>query len=290
MRNKLLLFLATLISSLASNLEAVNMQTLREIVATTSNPFDYDLHFTLLPNEKVDAELLICMHGMGSDYTLAELLKMNPVIPYHIVSFNFPDHGLLGNNVMQTKFGTFDEVAPALFVLRRCVVDGGANKVHLYGFSAGGGAIINILAILNSNSFDNSLQKIGIGDQEKQKILQSIQQGSVILEVPLKSFDEIADLYGGRETQFLAQRAQINGMTPIQNLHKLQGLSLNCFLYFANPDKVLGNRDDKKFIQLLEDANKNGRTIAIIGRTAGHTNYHPELWSSYQKFVDSRTQ
>ncbi len=76
------------------------------------------------------------------------------------------------------------------------------------------------------------------------------------------------------------------GMTPIDNLKELQGLALNCFLYFAYPDKVLGNRDDAQFIKRLQNANENGQTIAIIGKNAGHTTYHPELWNAYEKFVN----
>lgn len=282
MKNILFLFLIIW----TVQLEAVSPQAINEIVAETTNPFQYDLHLTAVPSDKLDAELLIGMHGMGSDYRLANILKSNPALPYHIAAFNFPDYGSLNNEVKKTTFGTFDEVAPALFVLKRFVVDGGIDKVHLYGFSAGGGAIVNVLAILNSNRYDKSLQALGIGDQEKQKILQAIQQGSVILEVPLKSIDEIADLYGDREMRRLAQRANENGMTPIQNLQKLQGLSLNIFVYFAFPDEALGNRDDKKYIEILKKANQKGQTISIIGKTAGHTNYHPELWNAYQKFVN----
>ena len=183
---------------------------------------------------------------------------------------------------------TANQLIDSYGVLKRCIFDGGAEAVHLYGFSAGGGAIINALAILNSNRYDTALKSIGIGFLEKQKIFESVQKGSVILEVPLKSFDEIADSFGGREMRMLARRAHKNGMVPIKNLNQLHGLSLPYFVYFASPDEALGNRDDKKFIQLLLDVNKNGQTFGIIGKTGGHTSYHPELWNAYKEFIIGR--
>lgn len=263
------------------NLQAIEGDKLNELVTKSPNPFQYDLHMKMLPGAKQDADVLICMHGMGSDYRLAEIMQGNPVIPYHLIAFNFPDHGL-GRPRMKTTYGTIEELLPALYVWKRCVMDAGVDKVHLYGFSAGGGAIVNALAVLNSDRYDKALKSIGIGPLEKRQILESIQKGSVILEVPLKSFDEIADLFGNRETRALALRARKNGMVPIKNLSLLQGLSLNCFVYFAYPDEAVGNRDDKEFIRSLQDVNKNGRTIAIIGKTAGHTSYHPELWHAYK--------
>lgn len=283
-----ILFLGTIVSCLVNYLDAIQADVLNHIFKTMSNPFNYDLQLKILPYEKTDAELFICMHGMGSDSSIAEIMRSNPSIPFHIVAFNFPDYGLRYRDSMKSTFGTFEEIAPALFVLKKCIVDGGADKVHLYGFSAGGGAIINILAVLNGSHDDKSLQKLGIDEMGKQKILQSIEQRSVVLEAPLKSFDEVAANFGSPEIEMLAQRARKNEMTPIENIKKLSGLSLNFFLYFANPDQVLANRDDAEFIRRLQSANKNGHTVAVIGKNAGHIAYHPELWDAYKKFIDQR--
>lgn len=85
----------------------------------------------------------------------------------------------------------------------------------------------------------------------------------------------------------LAQRARQNGMVPLENIKELKGLSLNVFLYFANPDQVLGNRDDAEFIKRLRSANQRGQTVVLIGKNAGHTTYHPELWNAYKVFVNA---
>lgn len=286
MKSITLLFFGMWMNSLACNLNAANVETLNEIFKTNSPPFTYDLQIKILPGDNPSAELFICMHGMGGDSSLCEVMRSNHIIPYHILAFNFPDYGLRYRDYTSSTFGTFDELAPALFILKKCIVDKGIDKIHLYGFSAGGGAIINMLAVLNSSRYDKDLQKLGIGYAEKQNILRSIEAGSVILEVPLKSLDEVADLWNGPEIRILAQRASKNGMVPIQNIKQLQGLSLNVFVYFAYPDKILGNRDDAEFIKRLQNVNRNGQTIAIIGKDAGHTTYHLELWNAYEKFVN----
>jgi hypothetical protein len=280
----LILFIFLLCS--INHLDAISADKLNTVLQATSNPFNYDLHLRMLPGPVNDSEVFICMHGMGSDHTLAEVMRSNSVIPFHIVAFNFPDYGLHDTDKLMknTTFGSIDELLPALFVLKRCVVDAGADKVHLYGFSAGGGVIINSLALLNSNRYDPFMKALGLGTQEKQQILKAIENGSVILEVPLKSFDEIADLSNDKSMKMLAARANKNGLVPIQNIQLLQGLSLNCFVYFANPDEALGNRDDKKFILRLREANK-GQTVGILSNTAGHTSYHPELWAAFQGFL-----
>lgn len=271
-----------------TGLEAANADTLNQIFTAIPNPFKYDLQLKILPSEKKDAELLICMHGMGGDFSLCNILRSNPIIPYHIVTFNFPDYGLRYRESIKTTFGTFDEIAPVLFVLKKSIIEGGADKVHLYGFSAGGGAVINTLAVLNSNRYDQSLQNLGIDTEGKQKILQSIQHGSVILEVPLKSFDEVADIFDDWEIRMLAHRAKDNGMIPLENIKELKGLSLNFFVYFAYFDNILGNRDDAEFIKRLQTANKEGKTVVIIGKNAGHLTPHPELWDAYKKFINER--
>ncbi|MBA2369825.1 MAG: alpha/beta hydrolase [Candidatus Protochlamydia sp.] len=281
---KLLLLLGLLARWVS--LEAVNVDKLNDIFTSMHSPFNYDLQLKILPGEKLDAELFICLHGMGSDSTISTVMRANPaILPFHVIAFNFPDYGRRYKEGVKTTFGTFDEIAPALFILKKCIVDGRADKVHLYGFSAGGSAALNCVAVLNSSRYDTEMQKLGIGEKEKQRILHSIQQGSVVLEVPLKSFDEIADISGDRDVRLVARRAKKNGMTPIDNIKELRNLALNCFIYFAHPDRILGNKDDAEFIKRFKDANENGRTVALIGNNSGHTAYHPELWKAYKKFV-----
>lgn len=276
------LFLLLLFFS--SPLQAVSSSLLKKL-AEQPHPFRYDLHTSVLPGKSTNQDLMIAMHGMGSDYRLGQIMRSNSIIPYHIVSFNFPDYGSLSEQAHPSTFGTFEEIAPALFILKKFIVDGNIDKVHLYGFSAGGGALVNILSILNTHKYANELQKLGIGESERNRILSAVQKGTLILEVPLKSFDEIACKY--HEVGDLARRARSNGLVPIDNLKGLQGLALNVFLYFNNPDHALGNRDDQKYIQLLQKANQKGKTVALIGNSGGHIAYHTDLWSAYRNYINN---
>lgn len=275
----------------ASGIDAIPADQLKTIVANVRNPFAYDLHLRMLPGASRDEDALICLHGMGGDHTLAEVMKSNPAIPYHIVAFNFPDYGRqsASRNLLKSSFGTIEELLPALYAWRTCL-DGGADKVHLYGFSAGGGAVVNALAILTGTRYDADLKRIGIGKGQKRRMLESVRNGSVILEAPLKSFDEIADAFGGMDMQMLARKARENGMKPIDNLCRLESLSLDCFVYFTQPDESLGNRDDLEYLRRLRLANRNGRTIAILGKSKGHTDYHSELWEAYQRYLQNANE
>jgi len=105
----------------------------------------------------------------------------------------------------KATFGTIKELLPAFYILKKHVLDKKQEAVDLYGFSAGGGAIVNLLSILNSDRYIKELKQIGIGRNEKIKLLNAIQKGIVILDVPLKSIEEIIEARGNtKEFEFLA--------------------------------------------------------------------------------------
>jgi hypothetical protein len=76
------------------------------------------------------------------------------------------------------------------------VIDQRLDAIDLYGFSAGGGAVINLIALLNTKTYDAELKKIGIDKKEKKKLLEAIQMGFILLDAPLKSVEEIMDFRG----------------------------------------------------------------------------------------------
>lgn len=269
------------------SLSAVSFDKLKEVVDTSRNPFAYDLHLHMLQGATANENVLICLHGMGSDHSLVEVMKANKAIRHHLVGFNFPDYGSRyeRTNMLETHYGTIDELLPVLYVWKRCVVAGGVDCVHLYGFSAGGGALVNAVSILNEGCYASELSLIGIGEIERRQMLAALEKGSVILEAPLKSFDELCEVFGERGLVPLAQRARKNGLCPIDNLRSLHGLELSCYVYFSNPDEALSNRDDHEYIRRLRQGNEKGRTTAIIGKSAGHTAYHPELWEAYRERI-----
>lgn len=223
---------------------------------------------------------MIVAHGMGGNYTIANWIKIDKTL----ISFNFPDHDYSYRAIKsgKTTFGTIEEILPLIYVIKKTVVNDNHQEIDLYGFSAGGGAIINALAVLNTNRYDEALKKIGIFQKEKEQLLQAIQKGVIILDTPLKSIQEIIDFRGSSpELEIFAKRYRDNQMEPIDALKYLQGLSLHVILHFQNPDEVLSNRDDHLFFNRLKMYNKNGITRLVVGSDHGHSVPHPSLWEFY---------
>lgn len=262
-----------------------------QIIATTpletafsqKHPFKHDLHPTVIPGK--NSTVTVCLHGFGNNYQLAEKIKTLG-IEDTLVSFNFPDHGLKKKKFLPifiTSFGSIDELLPPLYILKTCVVDAKIEKINLYGFSAGGGALVNTIAVLQTSTYDAELKKIGIDAKTKEQILTAIQQGTILLDTPLKSLEEII-AHRGRslELVFSAWKYKKNRFRPIDSLCHLNGF--NVIVHFQTPDKILSNRDDELYIQELRKHNTQGKVHVVMGSDeGGHNGLHPTLWNYYLK-------
>lgn len=259
------------------------------INANEKQPFAYDLGIRRIPGKKENSPTIICCHGYGHSNAIIDVVHSFGVMQDHLVSFNFPDYDCVAKQYDPKKstFGSIDEILPLLYILKKCVIDAKLESINLYGFSAGGGAIINALAVLNQHIYDEQLKAIGINADAKQKIIDSVQKGLIILDCPLKSIDEIMALRGADpEFQILSQRYIKNNMRPIDVVQNLKGMKLTILLHFQTPDEILGNRDDKLFADRLTTAN-NGKTIVIYGNDGGHNRYHASLWKEYNNYMRS---
>lgn len=274
MRNKILTFFLALFWGFAG---------------TTEHPFDYDLHLSSIPGK--NNRTMICFHGYGANYKIAYSLKDQKFSDATLISFNFPEHDIQNREYDPGKatFGTIDELLPALYVMKHIVLNQNLDSIDLYGFSAGGGAVINVIAILNTPTYDAELSQLGIGPAEKKSLLCAIQKGIVILDTPLKSMEEIIDLRGSiEEFEILAKHYRENGLRPIDALELLKGLSLDILLHFQEKDEILSNRDDSLYIEQLKQANSQGRVTVVIEDDGGHMTPHYSLWRSYaQKMLQS---
>lgn len=251
-----------------------------------SHPFDYDLNIVQLPAKQPNADIMVCMHGYGSSGRMIQKLRANRLITDTLVGFNFPDAGIVEEyDPDKTTFGSIQELLPAIYVLNKTIVDNNLNAINLYGFSAGGGVIINLIAVLNSTRYDSELESVGITQADKQRILNALQQGRIILDCPLKSMDEILELRGHDGSMadplyILTKRYRDNNLRPIDCLACWQGLALNVFLYFATPDEIIFNRDDELLIQRLKQVNVAGQTTIIQADEGGHNARHDALWQT----------
>jgi alpha-beta hydrolase superfamily lysophospholipase len=221
------------------------------------NPFNYDLGI----------KVITCKVSSPTDYNISEITDHN-----------------------KSAYGTPQEILPLLYLLKRCACDLKLKSINLYGFSAGGGAIINVLSALNTTKYDIYLKPLGISTKDKKEIIDALQNGSIILDCPLKSIREIISFRGAsKNLSILEKHYSANEMEPIDTLNALIGLDLTIFLNFENPDEILSNRDDQLFIDKLKKANQ-GRTIISISNDQGHIGYHTALWDNYKSHKASSIQ
>ena len=74
------------------------------------------------------------------------------------------------------------------------------------GTLAGGGTIINLIATLNTSSYDGELQKLG-APWAKKALPQAIEKRLIILDTPLKFVEEIIAFRGfSIELELLAKQ------------------------------------------------------------------------------------
>lgn len=263
---------------------------LQTIVSSSNHPFSHNLDIQYIESTNKDASLTICCHGYGGNNQIINAVDTCCSIDDHLISFNFPDHGKLISlhNVDQSSFGTINEILPLIYILKKCVIDAKLPAINLYGFSAGAAAIINALALLNAADHHPALTNLGITNANKKEIITALEKGIIILDAPLKSIDEISDLYPDiPELSIMAARYRKNGMRPIDAIMQLKGLNLTILLFLQNPDIVVGNRDDQLFISRLQEAN-GGKTTVVCANNGGHNSFHIALWQAYQQIVDER--
>ncbi len=243
--------------------------------------FAYDLHLSSFEGSREKA--IICFHGFGGDYRVAHTVEPFFKGKATVISFNFPDHGKRSGffDPGRSSFGTIDEILPALYVLKQTIIDRGCRQVCLYGFSAGGAALVNCLSVLSNSCYDLDLRGIGIREAEKKRILKVLEKGDIILDTPLKSMDELVAFYGmTKELEVISARYRENKMDPIESIKNWKNLSLNILIHFQVPDEVLSNRDDQVFIERVKKYNL-GKTDVLIGYDSGHLLPHISLWEYY---------
>jgi len=242
----------------------------------------------LIPGFTDDEEVLIGCHGFGMNAEVIDFLEIQEFAPHHLVGFNFPNygHGVNTQPADELKFGTIWELEPLLKLLKTVVIDANQSKVHLYGFSAGGGAVVNALAVLWHYRFPDYLEAFGIGIEERDQIIKAVQRGTITLDLPMKSVDEVVLAHTEEVTDNLLAACQNyidNDLRPIDSLLKLEGMHLRVLLHFQENDRILTNRDDDLFCERLMHANRGGLTHIIFGTEGVHAPCLPTVIEAYQE-------
>lgn len=243
------------------------------------NCFSYDLGIKVIPSKVHTTEVTLCCHGYGHNNHIVDTVATYHALPGNLIGFNFPDHDITSEkDHHKSAFGSIDEILPLLYLIKYYACDVQLPVINLYGFSAGGGAVVNALAVLNQYRYQERLESLGITRDKANQMVQALERGLIVLDCPLKSIEEIIAVRGSSpELEIMRVRYSKNTMNPIDALSLLTGSHLNIILYFQDPDDVLGNRDDTLFIERLQKANK-ANTHVIIGADGGHNSYHAALW------------
>lgn len=262
-----------------------------EIEETAAPLFSYRLnsHVLLSAGEELKDAITLTLHGSGGNQQQGRHLKESGYLQGPVLVFDFPDHDIPDWNTydfVKSAFGTIHELLPVLFLLKQCL-DRGLNKISLYGFSAGGGVLINVLAVLASDRYPSELTRIGITQSDRVRILSALRRGLMILDCPLRSVEEIIDFRGrSNDMVILARKYQENNMVPIQRLDGLTGLDLNILLYFKTGDEVFANRDDQLYIDRLKTFNSGGKNTIVTGPSGKHHDPSIPLWKAYQTLMN----
>lgn len=253
--------------------------------------FGYDPELELLKTKKPEESMItISAHGYCSSKKLAKEVVDNGPLCGYILALNLPDHDHVPGDGRTITHGTIHEILPFAFAVSKAV-QAGADSVNLHGHSAGGGVVINLIGILNSERFRKEFNDIGITQSVRKQMLKAIQNGTVILDTPLKSAEEIIDTYGLiGELEVFAHNYKESNLRPIDSLESLKGLNLKVLIYFENPDTILCNRDDELFVQRLKEANALGTTNEYSGKYGGHQGWHVPLWEGYTKLITPGAQ
>jgi hypothetical protein len=264
---KQLRFMGLLVSILfyfTTHIFCTSHHLLKDLNADAEILFGYKMSIELIHESSGSEEVLVACHGFGANKDMGYLVAEQVDLP--VISFNFPDHDFdHKSDIHATSFGTINEYLPLIYLLK-ALVNKGILTIHLYGFSAGGGALIATLAVLATTKYEEELRHIGVQKEYVSAIGRALSRGMVILDAPLKSVHELLD-YRPHELilQVLAARYKKNQFEPLDCIEKLRGLTLSILLYFEEPDEVLSNRDDLLFYRRLSVANSRGSTKLVRG-------------------------
>ena len=154
----------------------VEIQTLVNVLQTNTSPFSYPLDVKIYKGKTANEGVILCCHGYGSDSSIASIIASYKPVPEHLVGFNFPDYSIHYRRIPadQVAYGTVKELLPVIYLLKKIVVDGQTERESLYGFSAGGAAVVNVIALLNTASENTDLNSIVVTREDVQKILAAL--------------------------------------------------------------------------------------------------------------------
>jgi hypothetical protein len=246
------------------------------------NPFSYnlDVRYSSGTNQTV----LLCNHGFGGN-SQSVINRVRPNTSDTIIAFNYIDHDFSHETGDDTKtvIATPLEIMPLIYILKKLVVDNNISTLSLYGYALGAANIIYAIDMLTTQTHDDFLKSFNITESDKTSIMQALRKGTILLDVPFKSVEEMIAMHGPTKIlqMYKERAAKFNILSPLDTLGKLKNLGVTFLLFFDNKDEEFSNRYDSPFVKNLLEANSNGTNIVITTDNGGHSAIHRILWRVY---------
>lgn len=247
--------------------------------ATAKAVLGYDLSLEYIYETTTqDTTTTLYLHGWGDTKNSARLLKkFCKVLDDNVATFNFSDARPVFGKLKQSSFGQLSDVLSALYAAHRTIKELKLTALNLFGISRGGATIINMLALLNNDDLfaqhKAALAKIGIDENARVEILNAIQNGTIILDVPLRSMKYTPF------PRFVAQKFTTydpNGLQALETVKLLEGLKLTMLVHFQHADWIVSNKGEAAFFFHLA-RNNPASTYLVMGHDGGHLHTHAAL-------------
>jgi hypothetical protein len=249
--------------------------------------FGYDLGIHYI-QDKQDTESLhptLFFHGWQDTGKSAKLLKRYcKVLPGDIITFNFPDAMPLIAPFWKSSFGQIPDILPALYTLNYVVTKKNLSEIDLYGISRGGATIINMIAVLHDETlftqYKDDLEKIGITQAERKKLLTVLKNGCIVLDTPLRSMKETMAPPWIVEKFTKYER---DGLDPVETAELISDLKLKILVHFQHGDHVVFNSNEGLYFKNLAHKNLKN-TYLVVGNDGGHIHTHEALSKTIAMF------
>ncbi len=273
------------------------VKTSKEDIKIQKQLFGYNLGIEhIIDNNpsvvKPDKHVTLYLHGWGDQRNSAKLGKTLDVLPGDVITFNFPDSSVIIPRIHRSSLGQLPDVLPALYTLKWAKDNLGVESVDLFGYSRGGATAVNIIAVLadKSGKYDSDVANIGIDTIERNKLLQLLQNGSIVLNCPLRDMNTTTRQFFRwinpeiplkiLETVGKYKR---DGLQAITSTGAFKGLGLKTLVHFQYNDTVVSDKDEAEFYQRIARHNPQG-TYLLLGDDGGHLHTQNTLSQAIQTF------
>ncbi len=218
----------------------------------------------------------------------SDLLRYYNVLPGDVITFNFPDAGWrLPFPFVYSSFGQLSDVLPAIYTLAYAYDHFHIRAIDIFGYSRGGAVAINMIAVLNDKAgiYDEKLAALGIDGEKREKLLETIKKGSLVLNCPLVDTNATLTMYSAFIRTFFSRVTQykVDGLQALQSARSLADLAMPVLLHFQYHDRRVFNIKDGELYCIFKHSNPDA-TFLVLGNDGGHVHTHVTLAQTIHTF------